>query len=78
MIRVRRVLGVSDSEQVTLLWKETIFKVLERESKQLDIDNLISKEQGFICKECFYAYDKMLEKKEVYTILAKSIIVVPF
>ena len=43
-IKERRVLEVSSSE---VLWKETILKVLEREGKQLDIDNLISQDQVF-------------------------------
>ena len=70
-IRERRVLGVSRSEKVTVLWKETILKVLEREGKQLDIDNLISQDQGFMCRKCFYGYNKLIEKKEVHNYVDK-------
>ncbi len=64
MMKQRRVLGVAESEKVTLFWKEMAFKNLEKSGKQLDLDVLINK-QGFICKKCFYAYDKLIKKKMV-------------
>ena len=44
---VRRVLGVSGSVEVTLLWKEMISKELQRSGKTLDFMGLISQKVGY-------------------------------
>lgn len=62
----RRVLGRgSGSDTVTSLWKKLITKELERRNTQLDIDSLISQEEGYVCRKCFHAYEKLLKNTEV-------------
>ena len=60
----RRVLG-GTSERVTLLWKETISSELEKRKEDVDLDELLCPGPGYMCRKCFYAYDKMLQNKEV-------------
>ena len=65
VIRGRRVLGVPESERVTLLWKETVKSVIQKEGKQFDADSIIRKKEAYMCKKCYYAYEKFADKKEV-------------
>ena len=60
----RRVLG-STSEQVTILWKDVISKELELRSKQINLDNLLHPGRSYMCRRCYYAYDKLLQAKNV-------------
>ena len=41
VVRGRRVLGVPESERVTLLWKETVKSVIQKEGQQFDADSII-------------------------------------
>ena len=65
----RRVLGGSGntSEQVTLLWKRIFLKELDKRSEQLhfDLDGLIHQQRSYICRKCYYAYDKLCETEKV-------------
>ena len=67
----RRVLGGSGSasEQVTNLWRETIANELRRRSKVLDFDSLIHPGAGYLCRKCYYSYEKLLETREVQSVL---------
>ena len=47
------------SERVTLLWSK-----LEKRKKDVDLDELLC-QATYMCRKCFYAYDKMLQNKEV-------------
>ncbi len=62
-VKDRRVLGVG--EKVTLLWEKTISMVLLLEKKQFDFKRIISNKEGYMCRKCFYAYGKFVEKEEV-------------
>lgn len=67
VVRKRRVLG-NGTKEVTLLWKEILVNAMEEEGKELDITNFFSQKERFMCKNCFYAYNKVIEKKEVHSL----------
>lgn len=56
-----------DREGVALLWKVAVERELERRGhgQDLDLDSVISSRDSFMCKKCFYAYEKLLEAKKV-------------
>ena len=60
----RRILGASNSTEVTVLWKEVISRDIEKRGVNLDLEQLIQKE-AYICRSCFNIYDKLLEKQKV-------------
>ena len=51
--------------QVTLLWEKAMDKVLEIEQQEFDCSSLIHNGDGFMCRKCFYAFEKFIEKFEV-------------
>ena len=65
LIKRRRILETPDSERVTLVWKETVLNVMQKEGKEFDADSIISRKEGCMCQKCFYAYKKFVEKNEV-------------
>ena len=67
----RRILGASNSTEVTVLWKEVISRDIEKRGVNLDLEQLIQ-EEAYICRSCFNIYDKLLEKQK--DILHKYII----
>ena len=51
---------------MTLLWKETVKSVIQKEGKQFDADSIIiRKKETYMCKKCYYAYEQFADKKEV-------------
>ena len=71
LVRGRRILGTPESERVTLVWKETVLNVIQKEGKGIDADSIITRKERYMCKKCFYAYEKFAEKKEVGRIFLK-------
>ena len=67
----RRVLGTSESELVTNLWKEIVLNVVKKENKEYDPSGFISRKEKYICKKCFHAYKTFAEKKEVSKVIYK-------
>ena len=65
MVRGRRILGTPESERVTLVWKETVLSVIQKEGKRFDADSTITRKKRYMCNKCFCAYEKFAEKKEV-------------
>ena len=65
LVRGRRILGTPESKRVTLVWKETVLNEIQKEEKQFDADSIITRKERYLCKKCFYAYEKFAEKKEV-------------
>ena len=75
LVRGRRILGTPESERVTLVWKETVLNVIHKEGKRFDADSIITRKERYMCKKCFYAYEKFAEKKEVgriFSIVVRS------
>ena len=62
----RRVIGgiSGESGAVTLLWKEFIVKELEKRGEQVNIESVF---ESYMCRKCYYAYQKLLKAKEVKT-----------
>ena len=63
----RRILGKrgSVSEEVTLLWVNTIQKKLGSRNVSLDVDSLIASGLAYMCRKCHYLYDKLVKAHEV-------------
>ncbi len=60
----RRLLDISG--RVTIYWKEIISQELEKTQPQIDdVNELLCPGPSFMCRKCFYAYDKLLLAKEV-------------
>ena len=58
----------SVSEEVTLLWNNTIQKEVESRKVHLDMDGLVSSGLAYMCKKCHYAYDKYVKAHEVISL----------
>ena len=56
---------------MTLVWKETVLNVIQKEGKRFNADSIITRKERYMCKKCFYAYEKFAEKKEVGRIFLK-------
>ena len=41
-------------------------QMMQQESVRVDICYLMNKNEVFVCKKCFCAFDKFLEKKKYY------------
>ena len=39
--------------------------MIHKEGKRFDADSIITRKERYMCKKCFYAYEKFAEKKEV-------------
>ncbi len=62
----RRIIKTQSCDGVSILWKEEIERELEKKGEALDLDHLISSQQeAYMCRKCFYAYEKLLEAKKV-------------
>ncbi len=60
----RRIIKTQSCDGVSILWKE-IERELEKKGEALDLDNLISSQQeAYMCRKCFYAYEKTTRSKE--------------
>ena len=45
--------------------------MIQKEGKRFDADSIITRKERYMCKKCFYAYEKFAEKKEVGRIFLK-------
>ena len=48
LVRGRRILGMPESERVTLVWKETVLNVIQKEGKQFDADSIITRKETYV------------------------------
>lgn len=66
----RRNLKSSCSQHVVSLWKTTIASELQKRNQLADLDSLISGSgephgAGYMCRRCFYSYEKVLKAKAI-------------
>ena len=47
LVRGRRILGTPESERVTLVWKETVLNVIQKEGKRFDADSIITRKERY-------------------------------
>ncbi len=72
----------SASQHVVPLWKDIISSKLETKNLQADLDCLISGDgdlgrPGYICRKCFYVYEKVLKaQSEIKSRITKVIDVI--
>ena len=60
----RRNLRNSSSQHVIPLWKDLVAEELSKRNQHADLDDLVSGNSGYMCRKCFYAYEKYLKVKE--------------
>ena len=65
----RRNLHSSVTKEVTQLWKATLTSALQKRNSEADVDSLVCASCGahseYICRMCFYAYQRILKAKAV-------------
>lgn len=61
----RRNLSSSSSSHVVPLWKEIVQEEIQKQDRNIDIDSVVDPDRsGYMCRKCFYAYEKYMKLKE--------------
>ena len=76
----RRNLLNTPSQHVLSLWKHMLKLQLDKGTDQVDLERMISdahllqKELRYMCRSCFYAYNKVVKAQEVSYILRNCVV----
>ena len=58
------MVSLSKCETIASLWKEIFSEEIEREGRVIDLDAIL-KGIIYMCKKCYYCYEKFLDSKKV-------------